>query len=177
MKTIVPLAVVALAACSTRPYDPDRPEPGTMLIRDLDPVRQQRENDCGPACLTTVLRAWDQAVTLDELVKACPPREGGGVTAAALRAEAKKRGLKAFAIEGTLDDVEEHLAKGRPLIVGLVKRDLFGSRAHYEVVAGLAQDRSYLVLIDPARGWMRESKKAFLREWESSGRVLLLIAK
>ncbi len=177
LRLLLPLAGAALAACSTTPYDPDLPEPGTVLIRDLDPVRQRASGECGPACLATVLAAWEEPAALADLVRACPPKPGGGVTAAALRDEAKRRGLHAFVVRATLDEVERHVAQGRPLIVGVIRRSLFHAWSHYEVVAGLHRERGYVVLIDPSAGWIRQPTEAFLEEWSRAGRILIVVAK
>ncbi len=174
------LPALVLAGCgylgSARPFNPAHPPPGMDLLAQIEPVRQGVENDCGPAALTMVLRWHEDPLTLEEAVKALPPREGGGVTAGALRDFARARGFRAHVVAGTFDDLRKQIALGRPLVVGLIKPYISKLVPHFEVLAGIDPEAKCVVTVDPARGWMRNSFDGFLLEWDASGRVTLIVA-
>lgn len=166
-----------LAGCSpylgtAQEWDPASADPEVLLVSGLTPVRQTDSTGCGPAALAMVLRFHGDP-HLDEELRA----DSTGVTARELRDRARRHGFKAHLIEGDLIDLEEHLRKGRPLIVGLVKPCLSGAKPHYEVVAGIDPVRRRIATVDPARGWTLNSVEGFLEEWEGSGRVLLILAR
>jgi ABC-type bacteriocin/lantibiotic exporter with double-glycine peptidase domain len=173
--------LVFLPGCSgyigtARPFDPATAPKTLDWLEGIEVVRQRHEDDCGPAALTMVLRWHERATTLDEMARECPPREGGGVTAGALQNAARAKGLKAHVVAGTIDDLREQIAKGRPVIVGLVKPHLDRARPHFEVVAGIDRDEQVVITIDPARGWTWNTYEGFLAEWEPAGRPLLIVA-
>ena len=168
-----------LTGCSylgtAQDWDPRSAEDDFVLLRGLDPVRQGDSYDCGPAALTMVLRYLGAQVALEESVRQLSPGRTG-VPAGSLRDLARARGFKAHLIEGGFADLEEHLRKERPLIVGLVKPHLTGALPHYEVVAGIDPVQRCVATIDPGRGWTLNTYEGFLDEWAGSGRLLLVIA-
>ncbi len=158
-------------------FDPAKAPATLDWLDGIEAIRQQSENDCGPAALAMVLRWHEEAVTLDELVRTCERGAGGGVTAAALRNAARARGFHSEIVAGAIQDLRKHIAKGRPLIVGLVKPYLDGSRNHYEVAVGIDDAEKVVITIDPAKGWTWNSFDGFLEEWEPAGRPLLIIVR
>jgi ABC-type bacteriocin/lantibiotic exporter with double-glycine peptidase domain len=166
-----------LAGCSTylgtaEEWDPRTAGREFILISGLSPVRQADSTGCGPAALAMVLRYHGDPIGDDVL-----PADDQGVAARALRDLARSRGFNAHLIEGSFEDLEEHLRKGRPLIVGLVKPFLSGAKPHYEVVAGIDPVRGTVATVDPARGWTVNSEEGFLEEWGRSGRLMLIVAR
>src|SRR5262249_5034403 len=93
----------------------------------------------------------------------------------------QQHGFHTFAFAGSWDDVEQHLAKGRPLIVALKPGG--GAQLHYVVVVGLDSDESaapnsrlnIVLLNDPAqRKLLKQARATFERQWSGAGRWLLL---
>ncbi len=158
-------------------FDPAKAPATLDWLDGIEAIRQKDENDCGLAALAMVLRWHEDAVTLDELARTCPRGEGGGVTATSLRDAARGRGFRGHIVAGAIQDLREHIAKGRPLIVGLVKPYLDRSLNHYEVAVGIDDTEKVVITIDPARGWTWNSFDGFLAEWEPAGRPLLIIAR
>ncbi|MBI2933039.1 MAG: C39 family peptidase [Planctomycetes bacterium] len=180
MKGVFGSLALLLAGCAylgtAQPFDPASAEPGFILLDGIQPLRQRVENDCGPTALTMVLRYHDEPISLEDVIQACPPREGGGVTAAALRDFARRHRFRAHVVVGTIDDLRKHLSLGRPLIVGLVKPYVDRLRPHFEVVAGFHPEALTVVTVDPAQGWTKNSVDGFLAEWEPAQRLMLVIA-
>ena len=97
-------------------------------------VKQHDMRDCGLAALAMVGGAWGQSWTIYELSKQVTVPDKG-VKLGALRDLARTRGLDAFAIKGTHDDLARELKNGRPVVLGLILP--FNNKynlAHYEVV-------------------------------------------
>lgn len=165
---------------TARDFDPREvlDEPGWLLLRDVQPLRQETESDCGAAALAMVLNYWQAPTSGREVYQACGS-PAGGIRAADLSAQAKKRGLKSFVIQGEVADLERELSKRRPVIVGVVKLYASGvaaqSLTHYEVVVGYHPEKKEVVTLDPAFGWRRNSLKGFAAEWDPTGRVTMVI--
>jgi ABC-type bacteriocin/lantibiotic exporter with double-glycine peptidase domain len=157
--------------------DLDR-EPGWLVVRDVPEVRQESDEDCGPAALAMVLAHWGIPNAAREIRQAVPSSEVGGVTAGALRQFTRTKGLSAFLISGRSADLEHELRARRPVLVGLVQR-YTGGRAltHYEVVVGLNPATRRILLLDPGRGPREDELASFDDEWRASGRLALVVAK
>ncbi|MBI4814930.1 MAG: hypothetical protein HY791_01650 [Deltaproteobacteria bacterium] len=147
------------------------PEDGWIVVDHIEPMRQKEKGDCGPTALAMVLRYWrsNSQLDLDPTVDHA---------AGELRDLAKRKGLAAYLIKGSEQDVKEQLEKKRPLVAGLVKRTLGGRASHYEVVAGYNAIDHRVATIDPGLGrWLVNSWEGFEREWAPAGNLLLLVAR
>lgn len=148
-----------------RPFDPlELRGDGWVRVDGVPDIRQDDVDDCGPAVVEMVLGFWR-----------VPPRLGdldipkGGMHAADLRILLRDHGLRAFVIEGTVDDLEHELAAGRPVIVGTMKPvDRRKVLAHYEVVVAYHPIERRVVTLDPAAGWRVTPLAGFLIEWGAS---------
>ena len=174
------VAALLAAGCytgSARDVSPDgiRAEAGWLRVQGVPFVHQRRDDDCGAAALAMALRYLEIDATEAQILAEAPPRDGG-ITAGALRDAARRRGLQAFVIPGSWDDLEAQLGRGRPVVVGLLK-PIFGRRAvaHFEVVVGFNRSRRLILSLDPARGLRENSAEDFAREWVPAGRVMLVV--
>lgn len=122
-----------------------------------------------------LLQYWGMRVSPAQVGRAAPETELG-CRAADLRAFARKQGLNALILRGELSDIEEQLKKGRPLLIGIVKRYGDGSaRPSYQLVVGYHPTTKSLVTIDPAAGFRQTDPAGLLEEWEPTGRLMLLV--
>ncbi len=146
---------------------------------DVPFVRQTREG-CGAASVAMVMQYWlaksgtkpgvaaDAANILQQLHSA----QGHGIYASAMKKYLDDHGYRAFAFSGKWQDLEQHLAKGRPLIVALAPSGN-ESVLHYVVVAGL--DGPYVMFNDPAdRKLARLDRKTFEKQWSATDNWTLL---
>jgi len=149
-------------------------DPTWTVVRDVPFVAQRGDEDCGPAALAMLMAGLGQPVTLAEVARAEPPNKGG-VRAGDLRDFARGRGLEAFVVAGTFDDLFGELSRGRPVLVGLAK-PMTGGRAlaHYEVVVAINRRARQVLTLDPAGGLRQNSLEGFAREWAPTGRVTLI---
>lgn len=147
------------------------------VILDVPFVRQIHEG-CGSAAVAMVMQYWvretpgmDAAATAAERIDKALPPPAGGLSGDALRRYFEANGFAAFAFNGEIADLRDHIGKGRPMIVclGLSRH----GELHFAVVAGVSDGE--VILNDPARGRaIHESFDAFRREWKASGNWALL---
>jgi len=175
-------AGVALAGCyhgTARSVSPAelRAQPGWVMVSGVPDVRQESLLDCGPAALSMVLQRWGvPASSRAEVEKELPPSSAdNGAAAGDLRDLARRRGLRAFLISGSVDDLVHEVGAGRPVLVGLVQR--YGDKAlsHYEVVVGYNPVTRRLLLQDPGRGPREDGFDGFGKEWKPTGNLTLVV--
>jgi hypothetical protein len=108
------------------------------------PFFPQKEYQCGPAALATVLAAEGAKVTPDELVPQVylPARKGS--LQVEMLAAARRHGMVSYLLAPDFRDVLREVAAGNPVIV-LQRLGLFGTW-HYAVVVGYDYDNATLVL-------------------------------
>lgn len=173
-------ALALLTGCSylgtARGFDADEfgHDPNWVAVEGVPEIRQESAEDCGAAALAMVLQRWGVREDREAVLAACPPVRGG-IRAADLRAHARSKGLSAYLFHGRVEDFERELNLGRPLIVGMVKPHVRGRRHHYEVVVAWHPRKRIVVTLDPAAGWRQNELEGFLEEWESAGRLTLLV--
>lgn len=141
------------------------------------PFVKQVENGCGAAVLSMTLQYWARqgaAVTpafadADRIQKQLYSAEAHGILASAMRRYLEEHGFQALVFQGQWDDLSHHLAKGRPLIVGMHT----GRESHYVVVAGVSEET--VEINDPADRKLRKMGRAeFERKWRAAGNWTLL---
>jgi hypothetical protein len=148
-------------------------DPAWQLVRDVPFVAQRTQHDCGPAALAMVLAYFRAAPPADD-----PELARGDVRAGTLRDVARSRGLDAYVVSGTIDDLFAQIGRGRPVLVGLAKpMALTGGRAlaHYEVVVGLNRSRRLILSLDPAAGLRENTLEGFAREWAPTRQVTIIV--
>ena len=147
---------------------------------DVPFVAQPRDG-CGAASLAMVIQYWagkqgksastdgDVARIQHELYS---PRERG-IPAAAMVEYFRKHGFQAYSFAGKWSDLEEQIAKGRPLIVAL--RPQGQAELHYVVVDGLDTAGGLVTMNDPAvRKLLNEERARFEKEWSATHNWTLL---
>jgi len=144
------------------------------------PFVHQVKAGCGSAAIAMVMQYWASrqpgldtaAADAERIDRVLPPESAKGIHGQALKRYLEEHGFAAFVFSGEIRDLQQHLAKGRPIVVAL---GLNGSRAplHYVVVVGL-KDEAVLVN-DPARGKLIGiDLERFVRAWKPAGNWALL---
>lgn len=169
------LALATVAAAQT---------PAAVWI-DVPFVPQPREG-CGAAALSMIMQYWaaQAGATLNSDTTGADrdvnqiqhalysPREHG-IPASAMRGYLEQHGFRAFALSGVWSDLEEHLRKGRPIIVAL--RPEGQRELHYVVIDGVDTPRGMVMMNDPAqRKLLSEERSAFEKDWKASHNWMLL---
>jgi predicted double-glycine peptidase len=147
---------------------------------DVPFIAQPREG-CGAATLSMVMQYWagkqGSAKTPDSDVARIQQelysKREHGIPAEQMGAYLRQHGFQAFAFPGKWSDLEEQIAKGRPLIVAL-KPD-GQSELHYVVIDGVDTARGLVTMNDPAvRKLLSEERTRFEKEWSATHNWTLL---
>ena len=70
---------------------------------------------------------------------------------------------------------ERELARGRPVLVGMLKRTLGGLVTHFEVVVGYHPVLKLVATLDPSLGARVNDETGFDEEWELAKRLTLVV--
>jgi len=147
---------------------------------DVPFVSQPREG-CGAASLSMVMQYWagkqgiadlpgsEVAAIQQELYS----KKEHGIPAEHMSAYLRQHGFQAFAFPGKWNDLEDQIAKGRPLIVALKPEGQ--SELHYVVIDGVDTVRGLVTMNDPAvRKLLNEERARFEKEWSATHNWTLL---
>lgn len=181
-RTLILVSALAISGCyrgaahSVSASDVGR-EPGWDLVRDVRFIPQKGEHDCGVAALAMVLDHWGvpSAASPADIPGAGAGADEAGIAAGALRDLARRRGLRAFLIQGEEADLVREVNLNRPVVVGLVQRYTNRSYAHFEVVTGINQRTHHVLMLDPGHGLREDAWSSFATEWGGSGRLALVV--
>lgn len=176
------VVLVSLTGCQlpytggARPVTPAQLDSSWLRAAPTPVVRQQQESDCGLAALAMVAGAWGRHWSVDDLAHRIPPSEKG-VKLGALRDLARDRGLEAFVVRATPQDLQHELSSGRPVLLGLMLPfDRGHNRSHFEVAVAMNPRDGTIITIDPASGeWMRRSRAVLDVEWKAAGYPALVV--
>jgi predicted double-glycine peptidase len=151
--------------------------PGLWL--DVPYIRQEKDG-CGSASLAMVLRYWqtkdafvadertDPARIQRELYSAKPR----GIYASDMERYLRESGFEVFLFRAEWRDLRSHIAKGRPLIVGLKAK---GAPAHYAVIVGVSPQDTAVLVNDPERGKLLHIERLeFEKVWHGTDNWTLL---
>ncbi len=143
------------------------------------PFVQQQKAGCGAAAVAMVVGYWareypqlDGAAADSERIDDLLPPSRRGIRGQELKRYLEERGFAAFAFDGEIGDLRQHIGKGRPVVVCLGPRGPKGP-LHYAVVVGV--DGSTVWLNDSARGKLfRFGLDRFETEWKATGNWAML---
>lgn len=176
----VVLLLLSLAGCATAPQTRTLhvATPATLPQQAelVDtPFFAQQRYQCGPAALATVLVANGVAVTPDQLIEEVyiPARHGSLIEEIA--AAARHRGMLAYPLAPSLNDLLAEIAAGHPVLVFQNLGLAWLPKWHFAVVVGydLGQDEIILRSGNTAR-WVT-TLSTFEHTWQRAGYQALVI--
>ncbi len=147
---------------------------------DVPFVRQSKEG-CGAASIAMVMQYWQRqlgqpassSADAERILRALYSSAAHGIYNTDMVRYFQQHGYRTFAFPGQWADLEQHLARGRPLIVGL--RPYADNALHYVVVTGIDPRQQLVLLNDPAqRKLLKEDRATFEQEWKVTGYWTLL---
>ena len=150
--------------------------PGVWL--DVPFVKQEKDG-CGAASIAMVMQYWqaqqgqspNRASDATQIQRALYSAKAHGIYASDMERYFREQGFRTFTIRGEWEDLQQHLAKGRPLIVAL--KPAGGSALHYVVVTGVGAET--VMVNDPAqRKLLQQDRSSFEQEWSAAGKWTLL---
>jgi hypothetical protein len=140
------------------------------------PFTRQDKNGCGSASIWMLMKYWqpEAPVDVDAIQQQLYSKDAGGIYAKDMTRYFESHGYRVFTFRGEWSDLEEHVSKGRPLIVCL-ERNGRGVPLHYVVVAGIDSTENVVLLNDPAeRKLVSVSRVEFERGWQGTDNWTLL---
>jgi len=146
------------------------------------PFVKQEKDGCGAASIAMVMQYWrtqqnrpdDGSADAEQIQRTLFDPGARGIYASKMEAYLKQHGFQTFSFRGEWRDLEQHLEKGRPLIVAL-KPAGSGVSLHYVVVAGIAPEEGIVLLNDPAqRKLLKQDRDDFEKQWSFTGKWTLL---
>jgi ABC-type bacteriocin/lantibiotic exporter with double-glycine peptidase domain len=148
------------------------------------PFVKQSEDGCGSAAISMVLQYWSaRGVRIDSqradaaaIQKQLYSRRARGIFASTMETYLKDSGFHVFSLDGSWNDLQEHLKKGRPLIVSLQPGNPgAGAPLHYVVITGIDWQSGAVFVHDPARGkLLRMERSDFEKQWRPNRNWMLL---
>jgi len=138
------------------------------------PFVGQEKNGCGAASIAMLLRYWShENANPHQIYEALYSGDAHGIRGAEVERFLREKGFRTFVFQGAWADIEQHLAKGRPLMVCL-NEGRAGPR-HYVVVAGIDPARNLVLINDPARRKLLKIERGvFEKDWSAAERWTLL---
>jgi predicted double-glycine peptidase len=159
-------------ACSTKSI---RQNLDSVIIENI-PFYPQKEYQCGPASLASVLNFWGIDITPDEIAKEIFSKKARGTLNIDMLLYAKKRGLFSDQYRGNWEDLKGKIKEGYPLIV-LVDYGIkpFFQANHFMVIIGYNEE-GVIVNSDKSEHLFIEKDK-FLELWKKTDYWTLLIKR
>jgi ABC-type bacteriocin/lantibiotic exporter with double-glycine peptidase domain len=145
------------------------------------PFIKQEKDGCGAASIAMVMQYWlrqqhgsaDSRADAARIQHVLYSSNAHGIFATEMEHYFQQSGFRTFTIRGEWGDLQQHLQKGRPLIVAL--KPGAGGDLHYVVVTGLDSSQSLVLINDPAqRKLLKQDRAGFEREWSATGKWTLL---
>ncbi len=122
---------------------------------------QQYSYTCGPVCLHMILHYWGIRATRRELIEAVGATEKAGTSNTRMIKGARAYGMRVHAhSHATLQEVEEWLAHGVPVIINYIEPKY--REGHYAVVVGATP--TAWILHDPWQGTTTRLAKSYLQK-------------
>jgi len=147
------------------------------------PFVAQPPNGCGAAVISMTLQYWSQhggvvrseSADVSAIQNSLYSPSDQGIKASAMTKYFAELGFRAFPFRGESHDLEEHLRKGRPLIVAL-RESKHARILHYVVVVGIIPREDIVIVNDPARRkLLKMDAKEFQKAWASAENWTLLV--
>jgi ABC-type bacteriocin/lantibiotic exporter with double-glycine peptidase domain len=146
------------------------------------PFIKQEKNGCGAASIAMIMQYWQRQPGGNQhgdsdpadIQRALYSGEARGIFASDMERYFREHRFRTYAFRGQWDDLKQHLAKGRPLIVAL--RPLPAETSlHYVVVVGVDWKQNVVLVNDPAqRKLLKVDRASFVKEWDAVDNWTLL---
>lgn len=152
-----------------------RLSPDTVIIENI-PFYRQKDFQCGPSSLASVMNFFGLDITPDDIAKDIFSKSARGTLTIDMVLYAGKKGLYSYQYRGSWDDLKRNLIKGYPLIV-LVDYGIkpFYQANHFMVVIGYNEEG--VIVNSDKREKIFIEKDRFLDLWEKTDYWTLLIKK
>ena len=153
-----------------------------VVLREITYTPQTEDWDCGPACLTSVMKSCGSPLTLEQVKGQLKQREGGGTILVEMIYGARKNGFRCTLLHSDLNGLRRSLHDGKPLILFLhpmpaIVRYTGRRRGHYVVAVGYDDDEREIVLHSGPTAFDTMSYRQLQLQWGRADFVALKIEK
>ena len=152
-----------------------------VVLHDVHYVHQQTNWDCGPACLTTMMRHYGSNLTLPEVTAQLKRADDGGTIIVEMIYGARNNGFRATLLEGSINELRRLILAGKPVILFLhympdITRRI-GRRGHYVVAVGYDDGEREAVIHTGTTAFDTMSYRRLQLQWSRTGFLGLLVEK
>lgn len=163
------VAVCSIAATAQQPHWLDVP------------FVSQPDNGCGAAVISMTLQYWaahgakvaEKDFNVNAIQDQLYSASDHGIRASDLIHYFVERGFRAFPLSADMHDLDEHIARGSPLILALRESK---SVLHYVVLVGTDPSQRWVLVNDPAqRKLLKMDANDFRRAWAGTQNWTLLV--
>jgi ABC-type bacteriocin/lantibiotic exporter with double-glycine peptidase domain len=152
---------------------------------DVPFVRQPRDG-CGAASIAMVMQYWEaqqkarpgtrsdvDASNVEAIERELHLPHRQGIGAEQMETYLRRHGFDVYPLNGSWNDLEEQIGKGRPVIAAL--KPSGQSELHYIVIDGVDGAHGLVTVNDPAeRKLLTRERAGFEREWGATHNWMLL---
>lgn len=168
------LAIAFLSACVSAPQtlQLEKSPPDTIrhkVTLDHTPFFPQRDYQCGPAALATMLAFRDIDVVADDLTERVYIPQRKGSLQLEMVATARSYGALAYRLAPRLSAIVQEIDAGNPVLVFQDLSLLLWPQWHYAVAIGYDLDASELILRSGTQSRRTTRFSAFERSWKKAG--------
>lgn len=145
------------------------------------PFVHQPKDGCGAASIAMVMDYWAaqrgvaagaESDVFQIQRQLYVPRQHG-IPASSMQQYLRRHGFLAFALNGSWNDLEQQLGKGRPLIAAI--KPPGQSELHFVVIDGIDPVHALVTMNDPAeRKLLTQQRAGFEKEWSATHNWMLL---
>jgi Peptidase_C39 like family len=157
--------LLGLTACSTQILSTASVEHSRVELSNT-PFFPQRQYQCGPAALATVLNAAGASVTADDLVHEVYIAGRKGSLQSELLAATRRHGRMAYVLDPSLPALIDELDQGRPVLVlqnfGMSLLPIW----HYAVLIGYDRERDTVLLRNGRDERHELAARRFMGTWD-----------
>ncbi len=177
-RLVMLLSLLCLAGCATPQLDQLRRQPPPDLPPRVEltnvPFYPQRDYQCGPAALATVLNQQGIAIDPDALADQVYLPGRKGAFQAEMLGAVRRQGLLAYPITPSMEALLHEVAAGNPVLVLQNVGFRLMPTWHYAVVIGYDLPAEQVILRSGVTERLTLSLDTFLHSWAGSGQWAML---
>jgi ABC-type bacteriocin/lantibiotic exporter with double-glycine peptidase domain len=186
MKTRRSILIMLLAACVCPgcalfvSVPPLEPLPNTrVVLSGVEYTPQESGTDCGPACLTTVMRYHGSELTLADVTAQLKQIDSGTIVPEMIYG-ARKNGFRCTLLDGNINDVRRLIHEGKPVVLFLHPMPGFVRvtglrRGHYIVAVGYDDAQRLAIIHTGGDAFDTMSYRQLQLQWGRASFIALLI--
>jgi ABC-type bacteriocin/lantibiotic exporter with double-glycine peptidase domain len=170
--------VISSAGCAPKNTDGDgKPALRNGEVIEGVPFVKQKDNFCGPASLASVMEYYGDDITQGDIAANVYTPKLQGALISDMENYARDNGFRAETMNGSINELEELIDEGVPVILLVDRGKWVVSVPHYYVVYGYDRDEEVFILHTGDQSGREIKFDKLDSEWEKMNRLMLVIRK